>query len=276
MRAFGQKSAPSGAVDDAGGEDLDDDSAGGGSAGEEVGGDASGEDVTDGASARPALSDAEVRDKVTQIDATERKIGLGGAALAVVIGLFGLVPGIEHRGVKAGKHHSCPSGYTYAEAAKECAQYAHRSVWVWELVIVLVFALAIFVTVRIGRRSAVAFALVMAGFALEFAVQSILAVVFIFAGGWLVVRAWRVQRYGSPNASAAVRRAADKERRTSRSAGSGRGATRAGSGTASRRGDSKGKSKANEVVTASGRPKPDANKRYTPKSPPRKKPPPPS
>ena len=93
---------------------------------------------------------------------------------------------------------------------------------------------------------------------------------FIFAGGWLVVRAWRVQRYGSPNASAAARRATDKDRRSARTADKGARADPASGG------GRRGKGKTAEVVAPSGRPRPDANKRYTPKAPPRKRPPPPA
>ena len=240
------------------------------------------------------LTDAEKKAKVNQIDPTERKIGLGGAALAAVIGLFTFVPYIDnprsapHPTSSVIKGHTCASGYTYQKVSGRytCvdlnAHYAAAH-WVPDLVIVLLFALAVFVTVRIGRRAPLAFALLMTGFALEAVVQTVLAIPFVFAGGWLVVRAWRVQKYGSPTASAARRKAAAGGSNTTSTGKGGSGAA-AGGTTArpskpakptGRPASGRRSKKTAEVVGANGRPKPTASKRYTPKAPPRKRVPPP-
>ena len=101
-----------------------------------------------------------------------------------------------------GKNHSCTSGFTYNKVANACEVVYDRAHWEFELAVLITFALAIFITVRVGRRSAVGFTALMAGLAFE-AEVGILGVPFIFGGGWLLLRAWRVQRYGSPTGTKA-------------------------------------------------------------------------
>lgn len=157
-----------------------------------------------GAAPQPPVSDDQKRQAIFNLDAREKKYGLIGAALAAVIALWQVVPYLSnpHNPVKlpVGKNHSCTSGFTYHKAANACEAFYDRAHWGFELAVLLAFALAIFVTVRFGRRSAAGFAALMAGLAFE-AEVGILGIPFIFGGGWLLMRAWRVQRYGSPTAT---------------------------------------------------------------------------
>lgn len=152
---------------------------------------------------RPVVADMddEKRRAIFNLDPKERKWGLIGAALAAVIALWQDVPYLSNPKtpvkLPVGKNHSCTSGFVYSRAANACEAFYDRAHWGFELAVLLAFALAIFITVRVGRRSAVGFTALMAGLAFE-AEVGILGIPFIFGGGWLLMRAWRVQRYGSP------------------------------------------------------------------------------
>jgi hypothetical protein len=146
------------------------------------------------------------RRAIFNLDPKERKWGLIGAALAAVIALWQDLPYVFNPKtpvkLPVGKNHSCTSGFIYSKAANACEAIYDRTHWGFELAVLVAFALAIFVTVRIGRRSAAGFTALMAGLAFE-AEVGILGIPFIFGGGWLLMRAWRVQRYGSPTGTKA-------------------------------------------------------------------------
>lgn len=216
------------------------------------------------------LTDEEKRTKIFQIDVTERKIGYAAAILGVLLGLIRFVPYISHPSstfptAAPTKGKTCYHGYRYVKVAgaytcQGTAPYP-RSHWVVLLVVILVFSLAIYISVRIGRRSAVAFTVLMTGLALMSLVATILAVPFLFAGGWLMTRAWRVQRYGSPTARGPAARTAG----TPATGPPARGATSSKPSTA--RPQSKRRAKAAPAGPA-------PSKRYTPKTPQRRRPPP--
>ncbi len=204
----------------------------------------------------PTLTEAGKRQAIFNLDPKERQWGFIGAALAAVIALVEDIPYVLNpsKPVKLppGSHHSCTTGFTYHKVGNVCEAIYDRAHWEFELGLLLAFALAIFITVRVGRRSPVGFTLLMAGLAFE-AEVGILGIPFIFGGGWLLVRAWRVQRYGSPTGTKAN---PTGERRPP--------PTRPERATRSR------KSKEPERKT------PAASKRYTPKSSRKKRPPSPT
>jgi type VI protein secretion system component VasK len=117
--------------------------------------------------------------------------------------------------------------------------------------------LAILVLCAIGfaalwkrRRTLVAFDLFLLGFAFTLFV-GLLGFVFILVGGWLMLRAWRLNKYGTTNTKAIAREAAARPR--------GR----------QRKEETRTASKA--AASPGARKPPTASKRYTPKAPPRKK-----
>jgi len=196
----------------------------------------------------------------------------------VVVAMVALVPFIDNpslttqKTAKPLKGTTCPAGgYHYHKAGNTCiANLAFsRSHWVIELAILLVFALAVFVTTRIARRAALAFTTLMTGLALMTEVTPALAFPFIFLGGWLMIRAWRVQRYGSPTAKGAATGAANRSANGTR----GGSARPAGRTNGARPAPARGKSRRG-AKTPTGPAKPTPNKRYTPKAPPRRKVPP--
>jgi hypothetical protein len=217
-----------------------------------------------------ATTDAEKKRLINQLDPTERKIGYLGAALAaaiaLVINVAGVINPTHHlvtktltplhgkvcptgfRLVRSGSHVSCTGLGTYP-----------RSHWLFSMGIALVFAAALYVVTRLNRRAALAFTAVFTGLALETMV-GLLALPYIAAGGWLAVRAWRTQKYGSPTAKGPPKDADGKPvARPARAP--------ATSGAGGRR----GKKDAAPPTDATGRAKPEPNKRYTPKSPQRKR-----
>jgi hypothetical protein len=111
----------------------------------------------------------------------------------------------------------------------------------------------------------VAFTILMTGLALMSVEGTVLAVPFIFVGGWLLVRAWRVQRFGSPTAKRPV--AAESSNGTARAPSEGSAARPAKARATPSKGSRRGK-------PAPAGPAP--NKRYTPKTPQRRRPAPPS
>jgi hypothetical protein len=103
-----------------------------------------------------------------------------------------------------------------------------------------------------NKRTFVTFALFLIGFAFTLPF-GLIGFVFILLGGWLMLRAWRINRYGTTNSKLIAREAARRPR--------GRGRDRTQGATT--------RSKA--TASPAERKPPTANKRYTPKAPPRKK-----
>jgi hypothetical protein len=100
------------------------------------------------------------------------------------------------------------------------------------------------------KRTLVAFDLFLVGFAFTIFI-GLIGFAFILLGGWLMLRAWRLNKYGTTNSKTIAREAAARPRGRQR-----KEAARSTSKTA--------------ADPASRKP-PTASKRYTPKAPPRKK-----
>jgi hypothetical protein len=100
------------------------------------------------------------------------------------------------------------------------------------------------------KRTLVAFALFLVGFAFTIFI-GLAGFAFILVGGWLMLRAWRINKYGSTNTKVIARETAARPRGRQR-----KEATRSTSKTAS---------------SPSAKKPPTASKRYTPKAAPRKK-----
>ena len=112
--------------------------------------------------------------------------------------------------------------------------------------IVVGFCLLGFEGIRRQRRTLVVFAFFISGFAFTL-VFAPLGFALIFLGGWLMLRAYRIQKFGTANAKLAAREAAARPPRRERK-------------------------QAARTPGQAHRPQaPTANKRYTPKAPPRKK-----
>jgi hypothetical protein len=219
------------------------------------------------------LSDAERQRRITQIDGTERKIGLVAAVLAAVLSLIATVPYMVKKTVVETTvkpvHKTCADGFKYTAKTATCNTIYPASHYTFYLVVLLIFSLAIFITVRIGRRAPLAFAITITGLAIATVLSSlIIALPFLAGGGWLLLRAWRTQKYGSPTAKAPV------EGYVRPSPGASRPAKTGTSGTA-RNSTHRTRRRGQSEEPQDARKPPTQNKRYTPKAPPKKKVPPP-
>jgi hypothetical protein len=117
--------------------------------------------------------------------------------------------------------------------------------------VALVFTIFGFVGLLRRRRTVLAFGLFIVGFSFTLTFAP-LGFAFILLGGWLLLRAYRIQKYGTPNAKQAAREAATRPRTTRAQRQEARAPV---------------KGKATNAVKKP----PTASKRYTPKAAPRKR-----
>jgi hypothetical protein len=152
------------------------------------------------------LTEEELRQRATLLDPTERKIGYTAVLLGLLIS-FGLtLPYVfdRHRTVTV-KQASPPSGTTCSpgfnytpQSGKQAAQCTGNVIypvshWLVLMALLLVFTIAIFITVRIGKRVPLGFAVLIAGVAYESTV-GLLGLIFIVPGAWLLFKSWKVRR----------------------------------------------------------------------------------
>jgi hypothetical protein len=212
----------------------------------------------------PVLTPKQQEQKIKELDPLESKIGYLGAGLIAVLGLLQFLPGVLNpTGVPVAEtltpvDGKCTTGFHYevVKGVHQCTGhiYHQRSYWIFALLILLFFAVAMAIAVKVKRRSFLAFVAILCSFLIEGLTGSIIiGLPYLVAGGWLIMRAFRVQRYGTTNAKEV--QAISAERRVEMKAKK--------SGTAQTK------------IAPSGNPKPTSNKRYTPKQAPRKKVPPP-
>lgn len=201
------------------------------------------------------LTDDEKRSRIVTVDPLERKIGYAAAVFAAVVALVTTLPymvskiAVTTLTKPVGRH--CPSGLTYVShgsAAATCRGVYPPSHYAIDLGVLLLMAIAIFVTTRIGRRSALAFTTALTGVA--FGTFYLLAP-FVLVAGWVLLRSWRTQKYGAPNAKTARPGYTPPPR----------GGTRRARPTPRKRRESTD----NGTGPAPRKP-PSANKRYTPKA----------
>ncbi len=112
------------------------------------------------------------------------------------------------------------------------------------------------------KRAPLSFLLFLGGFA----TLSLAGLPLLIVGGWLWVRSWRVQRYGTPDAKVAARVAAEQREQRHRDGGGGGGFVKSlfGGGRKSASQSTAAK-KTKTPAAAATRSAPEASKRYTPK-----------
>ena len=201
---------------------------------------------------RPSLASREV---VFGLDRVERNVSFFGVAIAMIISLVSLVAWIKKSPVittkKYVKGKTCPSSYPkHVGEFCEHVLKASDSYWATRFLFIFVVALLLlFFTLR-RKRAGVACFSVFLGIGIGIA-----GVVFVFMGAWLIVRAFRLQRYGEASWSGSNRAAkelaqARREGRVSTPKSTSASASTAPPGPAA---------------------PPSASKRYTPKQKPRKR-----
>ncbi len=186
---------------------------------------------TDPAEILPA---GERKAAMSNLDPKEAKWALGAFVLATVAGIA--IPAYfvaENKVTKAGKN-----SIAVAPDAKLLGGA------------ILILCAIGFLALWKRKRTLVAFDLFLVGFAFTIFV-GLIGFAFILLGGWLMLRAWRINKYGTTNSKAIAREAAARPRGRQR-----KEAARSTSKTA---------------ASPAERKPPTASKRYTPKAPPRKK-----
>jgi hypothetical protein len=187
------------------------------------------------------LPPAERKAAMSTLDATERKLSLGALVLATVAGTA--IPAYILAANKVTKH-----GKNSIAVAPDALLLGGA---------ILLFCLIGFLTLWKRKRTLLTFDFFFIGFGFTLFV-GLVGIVFILLGGWLMLRAWRLNRYGTTNSKLIAREAAARPR--------GRDRKQAAKATGSR-----GGSTARTGTTSGERKPPTASKRYTPKAPPRKK-----
>jgi hypothetical protein len=176
------------------------------------------------------------KEVMRSLDPQEVKLSFGAFVLATVAGIA--IPSYilsTDRITKAGKHSIA--------VAPDAALLGG---------VILVLCIAGFLTLWKRKRTFVSFALFLIGFAFTLFI-GLIGFVFILVGGWLMLRAWRMNRYGTTDAKAIRQEVATRPR--------GKAAASA----------SKTATKSGKASPSDARKPPTASKRYTPKSPARKK-----
>ncbi len=177
------------------------------------------------------------------LDKLERRFSLGGSVVALISTLF-FVPHLLHNTVVTqtqtpSLHHTCSLGYTLVKSTCEKSVLYHPKDYLVVFLGLLILGAAIGVAALRRSRPAVAVFSLLLGF-----LSGAAGILYFGLAGWLLVRGWRIHKFGDPSfkgaASAARAQRAERVRepRTPRSRRS----------------------------SAPSMPKgPDASKRYTPK-----------
>jgi hypothetical protein len=187
------------------------------------------------------------------MDDVERKVSLFGVGIALVIAIIWAVEWVKKTPVKTTqkfvKGKTCPAAYPkHVDQFCEHILKASDSYWATRFLFVFVVALfLLFFTLRRKRAGVACFSFFL-GLGLGVA-----GVVFVFLGAWLVVRAFRLQRYGEASWSGSNRAAKE----IAQAKREGRVATP--------------KSSSEPVPSPGPVAPPPASKRYTPKQKPRKR-----
>lgn len=142
------------------------------------------------------------------VEPLEKRLGYGAAILALIFGSFYCYIGLTATNTPDTKpvNGKCSLDYKleHAKSAGKtityCALQRGHSYYAYLAVTMAIFVIAIAISARIGRRVALAFTVLLTGFALSDAAGLAVAVPFILMGGWLMLRAWRMQKFGTTDA----------------------------------------------------------------------------
>ncbi|MHB8826946.1 MAG: hypothetical protein ACYC5Z_04695 [Acidimicrobiales bacterium] len=202
---------------------------------------------------RPRVSKVP-REVVLGLDLIERRASYVGGALALILAAIISPHLFKNTWVtdtaKPSAHNTCTAGYHLVNKACSYTHLTHPSDWIIQFLEILILGVGLLIFARLKKRAGVAVLSLLLGLAL-----GVVGLPFLFLGGWLVIRALRLQKYGDATfvgSSKAAREAADQRRAEKRS-----GAPRA---------------KKNDIDVASTLLTPPApSKRYTPKQRPRRR-----
>ena len=134
---------------------------------------------------------------VMGIDKTERAISLIAGGIAMVLALL-LSPHLFKDTyvldtLKPSRLRTCTTGYHFISKSLLCERHrlTHPSDWLPQFLEILIIGLAILAFAWWRKRAGVAASSLFLGLAL-----GTVGLPFLFLGGWLVIRALRLQKYG--------------------------------------------------------------------------------
>ncbi len=210
--------------------------------------------TTNGRSRRAKRPSMVPRSVVLGLDPFERSISFIAGAIALVLALL-ISPHLFKNTLVTDKlkptHlNSCTNGYHLVAGVCTRTRLTHPSDWVPQFLEILLVGLAIVGFAWWRKRAGVAAAALFLGLAL-----GTVGLPFLFLGGWMIIRALRLQKYGD----ATFRGSSERAREQAKARRAGRGA----------RGPAAKSSTSADGVRPSTPPAP--SKRYTPKQTPRKR-----
>ena len=204
---------------------------------------------------------------VLGIDDTERLFSISGAVLALVIAVY-LIPTRLTKNswitdTAKAKGTTCPSGYTYH--ASQCTKQVltHPSYWLPQFLVTLIIGLVMLAFAYRRKRAGVAFCALLLGLSTSSFI-GLLSFLFLLLGGWLIVRAFRLQKFGDPTFKGSNARA--REMAKAKKEGRALDPTPT---TGNKSGSKSGSKSGAKSTTRPSTPAP--SKRYTPKQQPRKR-----
>ena len=135
------------------------------------------------------LADDELRGRMRTLDPVERKWGFAVGAVPLVVALVNLAVHAKVSVLKPLVLGRCLApGHL---VGKSCTELVTQKASVPEVALLAFLGIVIMLSVWRSMRTLVAVATIFAGLA-----SGLLGIVSIFYGGWLLLRSWRLQRYG--------------------------------------------------------------------------------
>jgi hypothetical protein len=135
------------------------------------------------------------REVVFGMDSIERKVSLYAAGVAMLVALINVMFWVKNTPwtttQKLTKGNTCPTLYHLVKGQCENVLKNAQSHWATQFVFIFAIALIILFFALRRKRAGVACFACFLGVALQ-----IEGIVFLFLGVWLIVRAFRLQRYG--------------------------------------------------------------------------------
>lgn len=203
-----------------------------------------------------SVASAVPRSVIMGIDNLEQKIGYVGAAVSVLLSLIFIPRLLKNTYLTVSQNpitkNVCAKGYHLVGSQCDKRELTHPSAWVIQFVVFLLFGVAIAAFAYYRRRPGLIVATMLLGFASQplLATTTPTGVVFLAFGGWLLIRAYRLHKFGDPTFKGSNVRARERaqERRVARAASGGRST----------------RSRSTPVTTTTSK-TPAASKRYTPK-----------